>query len=568
LKLSDNAETVLQKRYYINGEDWDGLCWRVANAVGKDEASRKEYFDAINNLYFLPNSPTLMNAGTELNNLSACFVLPLDDSMDSIMDCAKSMAKVFKSGGGCGISLDKLREKDSSVGSTSGAASGVVSFMQLYDTVANTVKQGGKRRAAIISSLRVDHPEILDFIDCKTDLKKFNNMNISVAITDKFMKAVENNQDYDLVSPVNGVVGKLNAREVFMKIATNAHQSGEPGLIFLDTANKLNPIPQFGKYATTNPCGEIFLLPNEACNLLSLNLNKINDDNIDYYVRLSVRFLNDVIDCGKYPLPEIQEQVSLTRKIGLGIMGWADLLASKMIPYDSPKARHLADSLSRQIHEIAHDESVMLAIKNNKYIETTEGKRYNGTLLTIAPTGTISMIADVSSSIEPYFALCYTKNVMDGHSLKYINPILQSTLEKEGLWCSEVKAQIAKTGSIQNIDTIPQSIKDVFKTANEISVGGHVKMQAAFQKNIDNSISKSINLPNSATVEDVLHAYGLAYNLGVKGITVYRDGSRNNQVLTSPKSRIERCPECSSKEISHESGCVACRNCGWSKCSI
>ncbi len=503
--------------------------------------------------------------GIDVHN---CFVLPLDDSMDSIMDCAKSMAKVFQSGGGCGISLDKLREKDSSVGSTAGAASGVVSFMQLYDTVADTVKQGGRRRAAIICSLRVDHPEILDFINCKTDLKKFNNMNISVAITDKFMKAVEKNQDYDLVSPVNGVVGKLNAREVFMKIATNAHQSGEPGLLFIDTANKFNPIPQFGKYSTTNPCGEVFLLENEACNLLSLNLNMINKENIDYYVRLAVRFLNDVIDCGKYPLPEIHEQVLRTRKIGLGIMGWADLLASKMIPYDSPKARHLADSLSRQIHEIAHDESVMLAIKNNKYIDTTEGKRYNGTLLTIAPTGTISMIADVSSSIEPYFALCYTKNVMDGHSLKYINPILQSTLEKEGLWCSEVKAQIAKTGSIQNIDTIPQSIKDVFKTANEISVGGHVKMQAAFQKNIDNSISKSINLPNSATVEDVLHAYGLAYNLGIKGITVYRDGSRSNQVLTSPKSKIERCPECSSKEVSHESGCVTCRNCGWSKCSI
>lgn len=568
MKLSDNAEVVLQKRYYLKDENWDSLCRRVANSIAKNPEDAQEYFEAINNLYFLPNSPTLMNSNTELNNLSACFSLDILDSMESIMDTAKNLALIFKSGGGCGLPFDNIRERDSVVGSTSGAASGVVSFMELYDAVANTVKQGGRRRAALLGSLRVDHPEILDFIDCKKDLKKFNNFNISVSVTDEFMKAAKNGDNYDLISPVNGVVGQLNAREVLEKIAKNAWENGEPGLLYVDTANKTNPIPQFGVLKNTNPCGEVYLLANEACNLLSLNLAQIPDGELDYYSRLGTRFLNDVIDCGKYPLPQIAEQVAKTRKIGLGIMGWADYLARKMIPYDSNAARNEAERIIKQVLESSHDESVMLAIKNNKCIETTKGKRYNGTLLTIAPTGTISMIADCSSGIEPYFALAYTKNVMDGQSFNYINPILEEVLTKEGLWCSEVKAQVAKTGSIQHIDTIPQSIKDVFKVANEISVLGHVKMQASFQKYVDNSISKTINMKSNATVDDVLLAYLSAYRLGIKGITVYRDGSRNGQVLTSPKAKIEKCPECQSKEISHDSGCVTCLSCGWSICSI
>ena len=566
MKLSENAETVLAKRYYLPDEDWDGLCWRVANAIGKDEESKKKYFDAINNLYFLPNSPTLMNAGTNLPNLSACMVLPLEDSMESIMDTAKSMALVFKSGGGVGISFDNIREKDARVSETNGVASGVVSFMELYNSVANCVKQGGKRRAALMGSLRVDHPEILDFIDCKLEKNKLNNFNISVCVTDKFMKAAENGEEYELISPVNGVVGKLNARDVLLKIAENAHENGEPGLLFIDEANKYNPIPQFGKYKTTNPCGEVYLLENEACNLLSLNIVQVID-NLEYYVRLSVRFLNDVIDAGKYPLSQIHEQVKKTRKIGLGIMGWADYLALQKIPYDSKTARKMAEDIESQIYEYANDESLKIAIEKNEFIDTIDGLRYNGTLLTIAPTGTISMIADCSSSIEPYFALAYTKNVMDGHSLKYINPILLQTLEDEGLWCSEVKAQIIKTGSIQNIDTIPQSIKDVFKTANEISISGHVKMQAAFQKYVDNSISKTINLQSDATVNDVLLAYVMAHKEGCKGITVYRDGSRNNQVLTTSKSKIDKCPECKTK-LSHNEGCATCPSCGWSLCTI
>ena len=313
-------------------------------------------------------------------------------------------------------------------------------------------------------------------------------------------------------------------------------------------------------------CGEVYLLENEACNLLSLNIVQVID-NLEYYVRLSVRFLNDVIDAGKYPLSQIHEQVKKTRKIGLGIMGWADYLALQKIPYDSKTARKMAEDIESQIYEYANDESLKIAVEKNEFIDTIDGLRYNGTLLTIAPTGTISMIADCSSSIEPYFALAYTKNVMDGHSLKYINPILLQILEDEGLWCSEVKAQIIKTGSIQNIDTIPQSIKDVFKTANEISISGHVKMQAAFQKYVDNSISKTINLQSDATVNDVLLAYVMAYKEGCKGITVYRDGSRNNQVLTTSKSKIDKCPECKTK-LSHNEGCATCPSCGWSLCTI
>lgn len=720
MKPSENALTILEKRYFIENEDWDGLCKRVAREVSMGNKELEEqYFDAMNNFYFLPNSPTLMNAGTGLNNLSACFKINLEDSMDSIMDAAKKMALIFKEAGGVGIALDNIRERDASVKTTKGAASGVVSFMELYNTVAEVVKGGGKRRAALMCALRVDHPEILDFIKCKDDLNKFNNCNISVSITDDFMEKAEHGLDYDLISPINGKVGTLNAREVLLNIAKQAHKNGEPGLLFVDTANNKDKTPQFGRMNGTNPCfrhdtllltkeygeapigslvqqrvtiwngfewskvvpritgknqemlrvvcseigltrtsfnqrevivtkyhsfyvydtfgkakmitaqelkpgmeiipffesdnakrktrlkvDEVYILPdkekevfclnepishaivangiltgncgeqwlrdNSSCNLLSINMLKVqSDEDIERYSRLAVRFLNSVIDVGKYPLQEITETVKKERNIGLGVMGWADYLATKRIPYDSQQGRIEAKRISKLINDAANDESIKIAKERGEYIETIDGvKRYNGTLTCIAPTGTISMIVDCSSGIEPYFALSYGKNVMDGHSFRYFNPILKSILEEDGLWCSEVKSQIAKTGSIQNIDTIPQPIKEIFKTASEIGIIGHVKMQAAWQEYIENSISKTINLSRNSTVDDVLLAYILAYQYGCKGITVYRDGSRSNQVLTSPKSKIERCPECSSKELSHNSGCVTCLNCGWSACSI
>lgn len=570
MQPTENALAVLEKRYFLPGENWDGLCKRVAKAVSNgDENLEEKYFQAINNFYFLPNSPALLNAGTSIGNLSACFCLDLSDSMESIMDTAKDMSLVFKSGGGVGIDISKLREAGSMVMETNGVASGAVSFMEIYNTVANVTKQGGKRRAALMGVMRVDHPEILDFIKVKNDRTKLNNFNLSVAVTDKFMMAAERGENYDLISPKNGKVGELNAREVFQLIAQNAWENGEPGLLFIDTINSCNPIPQFGKISCTNPCGEIPLLENEACNLLSINLKKLNTfEEIETTVRLGVRFLNGVLDVSTFPTESITKQVAITKKIGLGVMGWADYLAERMIPYDSNKARMEASELMANIKQWAHDESVKIANERNEYIETTMGKRRNGTLLCIAPTGTISMIADCSSSIEPYFALSYTKNVMDGQSLRYINDVLVRKLKEENLWCSEVKDQILKTGSIQHIDTIPDRIKRVFKTANEISIHGHIKMQAAFQEHVDNSISKTINMSSNATVDDVMLAYLEAYRLGVKGITIYRDGSRSGQVLTSPKARIEKCPECQSKSISHDSGCVTCQSCGWSICSI
>ena len=1038
MQPTENALVVLEKRYFLPGENWDGLCKRVAKAVANGDVElESKYFEAINNFYFLPNSPALMNGGTSIKNLSACFVLRISDSMESIMDTAKDMSLVFKSGGGVGIDISKLRESGSMVMETNGVASGAVSFMEIYNTVANVTKQGGKRRAALMGVMRVDHPEILDFIRVKNDRSKLNNFNLSVAVTDKFMKAAEKGENYDLISPKNGKVGELNAREVFQLIAQNAWENGEPGLLFIDTINRCNPIPQFGKISATNPCvhgdtliavadgrgsvpisqlaeegldvpvycsndngnvcikmmrnpritgynqkllrvniedglsivvtenhklklndgryveakdlsagdslsiatifdarmqdifvgsnsksqkyrwindgkrkynksehrmiyeffndckipsgsvihhldynglnnnienlacmtksehdnlhrqdkigknnpyfkmspeslmrfknaprdgennanfsgvshdkifdhaklltmelgkrfskkewieyaqrnnipqsfskyrknvfvdirtlsimaaiecglehcnidqrivktynmamkdgynakiengtivvsricemcgnsfdvpysrretsfcgrkcsckyllkkdirevarismlktykdkleitksnqldvftrlrfelgrtplkkewesacrkanipirfgskfgfsgykelkrcgefhnhrvisvaecgygtvytgtvddfhnfystfeskidgkslcvnnlqcGEIPLLENEACNLLSINLKKLNTfEEIETTVRLGVRFLNGVLDVSTFPTESITKQVAITKKIGLGVMGWADYLAERMIPYDSKKARTEASELMANIEQCAHDESVKIANERNEYIETTMGKRRNGTLLCIAPTGTISMIADCSSSIEPYFALSYTKNVMDGQSLRYINDVLVRKLKEENLWCSEVKSQILKTGSIQHIDTIPDRIKCVFKTANEISIRGHIEMQAAFQKHVDNSISKTINLSSEATVNDVMLAYLDAYRLGVKGITIYRDGSRSGQVLTSPKARIEKCPECQSKSISHDSGCVTCQSCGWSICSI
>ncbi|MDD4469177.1 MAG: ribonucleotide reductase N-terminal alpha domain-containing protein [Acholeplasmataceae bacterium] len=900
MQPTENALAVLEKRYFLPGENWDGLCKRVAKAVANGDVElEKKYFQAINNFYFLPNSPCLMNGGTSIGNLSACFVLGLSDSMESIMDTAKDMSIVFRSGGGVGIDISALREEGAVVRETNGVASGAVSFMEIYNTVANVTKQGGKRRAALMGVMRVDHPEILDFIKVKNDRSKLNNFNLSVAVTDKFMKAAEKGENYDLISPKNGKVGELNAREVFNLIAQNAWENGEPGLLFIDTINRCNPIPQFGKISCTNPCfvgheklltsdgwisfseihkkhgsnpfniinkygfmeqarvwisgekdtvimrlsdgseiqctpdhvffsdgeevcakdmskrlvdhpfsdntekfnkmfeffgfiqgdgalsrlkskthlgleinigkkdhdiieyfngvddipslklddeqrvlylsgfkdkldgfgfscetlpsrtmpttfndwslndklsfvrgcysangsviskhriaykstckeflsqmmsflseigihsyittnkakkvlfsngeylcresydlnitraksivdfammigfiqkyksqslrnlvsqrrlrvtsvresskeivydfncdshiglvnhcvvhncGEIPLLENEACNLLSINLKKLNTfEEIETTVRLGVRFLNGVLDVSTFPTESITKQVATTKKIGLGVMGWADYLAERMIPYDSKKARTEASELMANIEQCAHDESVKIANERNEYIETTMGKRRNGTLLCIAPTGTISMIADCSSSIEPYFALSYTKNVMDGQSLKYINDVLVRKLKEENLWCSEVKSQILKTGSIQHIDTIPDRIKCVFKTANEISIRGHIEMQAAFQKHVDNSISKTINLSSEATVNDVMLAYLDAYRLGVKGITIYRDGSRSGQVLTSPKARVAKCPECQSKSISHDSGCVTCQSCGWSICSI
>jgi len=573
MQLSDNALVVLEKRYFKKDEagntleDWDALISRVAaNVAGDDETKAARYKQLLDSGTFLPNSPTLMNAGSDLQQLSACFVLPIEDSMDSIFETLKNAALIHKSGGGTGFSFSRLREANSRVRSTNGVSSGPLSFLKVFNAATDAVKQGGTRRGANMAILNVDHPQILEFITCKADTKDLTNFNLSVGITEAFMLAVYQDQDYELISPHTGEVVRLqNAREVFELIVEMAHKNGEPGIVFLDRINHDNPTPALGKIESTNPCGEQPLLPNEACNLGSVNLALFaSEADLDWkrlreVVRLSVDFLDDVINVSKFPLPQIDAMVKANRKIGLGVMGWSDLLYQLGIPYASDEAVILASKVMEFIDYHAKQRSMELAvqhgsfpnfaqstyakgIQNRKPIHLdwdalsqsiqTNGIR-NATLSTIAPTGTISMILDTSSGIEPQFSLVFVKNVMDGEKLIYVNKWFEKALEKEGLLSVEMLEQVSANGSLAGIEQIPQSIKDVFQTAHDISPEWHIRMQAAFQAYTDNAVSKTINFPHQASREDIHSAYELAYQLGCKGVTVYRDGSRENQVLST-----------------------------------
>ncbi len=570
MHLSENAKIVLEKRYFRkddNGEfleDWESLIDRVARNIsgGNDELYDK-FLHLLDSGYFLPNSPTLMNAGADLQQLSACFVLPIDDSMESIFETLKNAALIHKSGGGTGFSFSKLREANARVRSTSGVSSGPISFMKVYNSATDAVKQGGTRRGANMAILNIDHPQILDFITCKQDPTELTNFNISVGITEDYMQAVQDNTEYALISPHTGeVAGKLNARMVFDLIVEMAHRNGEPGIIFLDRMNSANPTPLLGEIESTNPCGEQPLLPNEACNLGSINLaalikeEAIDWDKLTTVVRDSVEFLDCVIDQSQYPIPAIEEMSHANRKIGLGIMGWADLLFQLKIPYMSQEAVELAETVMETIDFEAKKKSMEMAQEKgsfpnfeNSIYATGELKREgnkwaklisdikkngmrNATHTTIAPTGTISMIADTSSGIEPQFSLVYVKNVMDGEQLLYVNKWFEAALEEWGLLSQTILEEVSQTGSISHVTEMPQELKDTFQTAHDISPTWHIKMQAAFQKFTDNAVSKTINFPNYATIEDINEAYLLAYNLGCKGVTVYRDGSRDNQVLS------------------------------------
>jgi len=515
---------------------------------------------------FLPNSPTLMNAGSDLQQLSACFVLPIEDSMESIFETLKNAALIHKSGGGTGFSFNHLREANAPVRSTNGVSSGPISFLKVYNAATDAVKQGGTRRGANMAILNVDHPQILEFIQCKADPKELTNFNISVGVSEAYMQAVLNDNDYDLISPHSGkVIRRLKARDVFNLIVEMAHRNGEPGIIFLDKINAANPTPKLGRIESTNPCGEQPLLPYEACNLGSINLAKFaKDGSIDWdklqsVIRLSVDFLDDVIDCSRFPLPQIDALVKANRKIGLGVMGWADLLFQLEIPYTSEEAISLAKELMEFIDFEAKQRSMELAKEKGSFpnfpdsiYDTLSLKREpikkdwdkllsdikqngirNATVTTIAPTGTISMILDTSSGIEPLFSLVYVKNVMDGEKLIYANKYFQTAMEKEGLISPELLSQVSQTGSIKDIKEIPERFKQIYQTALDITPEWHIRMQAAFQKYTDNAVSKTINFPHSATIEDISKAYQLAWELGCKGITVYRDGSREDQVLSS-----------------------------------
>lgn len=502
-------------------------------------------------LEFLPNSPTLMNAGRELGQLSACFVIPVDDSMESIFDAVKYTALIHKSGGGTGFSFSRLRPTKDRVGSTGGVASGPISFMRAFDTATDVIKQGGMRRGANMAILNVNHPDILDFIIAKEDPKALTNFNLSVAVTAEFMNAMDKNLDYNLVNPhTNEVTGKLNARDVFEKIVDMAWHTGDPGIIFIDNINKHNPTPHLGKIESTNPCGEQPLLPFESCNLGSINLAKMvkyveEQPQIDYAkladtVKLCVRFLDNVIDVNQYPLQQIAEKTKATRKIGLGVMGLADLLIILGIPYDSDEALETAESIMRFISEEANKESEKLgkerdlfpAFKGSIY-DTADGfNPRNASRTTIAPTGTLSIIAGCSSGIEPLFALSYTRHILDGAELIEINPYFEKVAKQEKFYSPELIKQLSEGKKLQEMNhNIPDWVKNIFVTSHDISPEWHVKMQAAFQKYTDSAVSKTVNLPHEATKEDVAKIYTMSYKMGLKGLTIYRDRSRETQVL-------------------------------------
>jgi ribonucleoside-diphosphate reductase alpha chain len=581
--LNPNALKVFQKRYLKKNKDGEiietaeDLFKRVAKTIasvdlnyGKSETEvsylEEEFYHLMTSMKFLPNSPTLMNAGRRLGQLSACFVLPVEDSMESIFDAVKNAALIHKSGGGTGFSFSNLRPNGDIVGSTKGVSSGPISFMTVFDAATEAIKQGGTRRGANMGMLRVDHPDILEFITAKDHNSWLNNFNLSVALTDAFMEALEKDDEYALINPhTRQTTRTLRAKEVFDLIVNHAWKNGEPGIIFIDRVNKTNPTPSQGEIESTNPCGEQPLLAYESCNLGSLNLSRfVNEgsstnpsalvdwDSLRKAVHLSVHFLDNVIDVNKYPLEKIGEMTKANRKIGLGIMGWADMLIQLGVSYNSEEASRLATEVMKFIQTEGRKQSMILGEDRGVFPNfqdsafTNKMRLRNATVTTIAPTGTLSIIAGCSSGIEPLFAVSFVRNVLEGTKLYEVNQHFEKIARQRGFWNRELVERIAEKGSIQDFGEIPDDVKKTFICAHDITPLDHVRMQAAFQKNTDNAVSKTVNFSHHAVPKDVEDVYLFAYGLGCKGVTVYRDGSREEQVLSTGTTKEE--PEVQEQE--------------------
>ncbi len=569
LNRSANAAEVLRKRYLRRDEEGnvaetpEEMFKRVAAHVSQAESRyggdakryRAKFLRMMLDLEFLPNSPTLMNAGLPLGQLSACFVLPVEDSLPGIFEALKNMALIHQSGGGTGFSFSRLRPKNDVVRTTGGVASGPVSFMRIFDTATDVIKQGGRRRGANMGVLRVDHPDILEFIKAKEKPGFLENFNISVAATDEFMQKARTGGEIELINPRSErATGRLQAREILNLVASSAWRGGDPGMIFIDRINAAHPLP--GLIESTNPCGEQPLLPFESCNLGSINLSRLvergemNWERLAKLVSLAVHFLDDVIDVNRFPLKRIEGATMQSRKIGLGVMGFAEMLILMNISYNSPQALRLAEETMKFISQEARGASSRLGEERGSFPLFEESKlrnwgaMRNATVTTIAPTGSISIIAGTSSGIEPLFAVAFVRHVLEGARLQEVSPLFERAAEKRGIYTQELKAELIRKGSAADIAGLPQDLKDLFVTALDIPPEQHIKIQAAFQKYTDNSVSKTVNLPESATVDDVLKVYNLAYDLGCKGVTVFRYGSRSQVLYLGNGETAAGCKRC------------------------